>query len=64
MRKHVEVYRDREERRRRFRYRVWAANGQNVGNPGQSYSRRWSATRAARREHPGLPIFQNRSGPA
>lgn len=53
----MEVYRDRAGR---WRYRVWAANGQNVRNPGQGYSRKWSAKRAARREHPGVPLVVNR----
>lgn len=59
-RRHVEVYRDRTPGVRRFRFRVWSANGQKVGQSSGSYSRRWSATRAAKREHPGTPIVQNR----
>jgi uncharacterized protein YegP (UPF0339 family) len=56
MRKHVEIYRDAEQRRRRWRWRLVAGNGQVVAGPQQSYSTRWGAKRAARREHPTWPL--------
>lgn len=68
--KHIELYRSPNKVKilhglsltlrllQQWRYRVVAANGQNVGNPGQAYTRKSSAIRAARREHPGLPITE------
>lgn len=38
-----------------WRYRVKAGNGQVVGTPGQGYTRKDGALRAARREHPPVP---------
>lgn len=38
-----------------WRYRVKAGNGQIVGTPGQGYTRKDGALRAARREHPPVP---------
>lgn len=49
----IEVYADRQKR---WRYRRKAANGEIVLVPGQSYSTRMNARRAARRENPKLAI--------
>jgi uncharacterized protein YegP (UPF0339 family) len=51
----IEVYSDAAGG---FRYRRIAANGRNVANPGESYTRRYNATHAAERENPGVPIVQ------
>jgi uncharacterized protein YegP (UPF0339 family) len=48
----VLVYRDDEGL---WRWRKVAGNGRNVSNPGQGYTRRDSALRAARRENPPAP---------
>lgn len=55
-RPHIEVYQDASEDEPGWRYRFWAANGQNTENPGQSYTRKSSAVRAAARQHPGIEI--------
>lgn len=52
--KHIEIYLDRGGKR--FRYRLISANGENLSNAGQSYASRGGARRAAKREHPGIPI--------
>lgn len=49
----IEVY---EDSGGQFRWRKVAANGKRTSNPGEGYSRRWNAKRAARREHPGVEI--------
>lgn len=50
--KHIQVYPDR---RKRFRFRVVAANGE-ITTVGQSYASRQGGRRAARREYPTLPV--------
>lgn len=41
---------------RQWSWRVRAANGRIVHTAGEGFTRRWSARRAARRNHPGHPI--------
>lgn len=50
---HIEVYRDAEGK---WRYRYKAANGRNTENPGQGYTRRYTATTRASKQHPGVEI--------
>lgn len=52
--KHIQVYRDRGGER--FRYRLVSARAEVLANAGQSFAQRWNARRAARREHPGVPV--------
>lgn len=52
----IEIYRDADKRFKRWRWRRRAGNGQIVSDPGQGFTRRWSAVRSARREAPGVEI--------
>lgn len=61
-RPHIEIYQEQRRRKRDddsapgWRYRYWSANGQNTENPGQPYTAKSSAIRAAARQHPGVEI--------
>lgn len=52
MDEHIEIYRDDDYK---WRWRHRGANGR-VMDQGQSHRRKWNAKRAARRNHPGLPV--------
>lgn len=39
-----------------WRWRERAANGQVISTSGESFTRRWSARRAAKNAHPGVEI--------
>lgn len=52
--KHVQIYRGKGFTSR-WRYRVVAANGEIV-DASQAYYSKWNAKRAARNNHPDLPI--------
>jgi uncharacterized protein YegP (UPF0339 family) len=49
----VEIYQDKG---RQWRYRKVAKNGQITNTPGEGYASRQGARRAAKREHPTMPI--------
>lgn len=53
---YIDVYRDKILR---WRYRVKAANHQTISTPGQSFTRKSSAIRSAKRVHPDTPIHVN-----
>lgn len=51
-RNRIEVYRDHAGEWR-WRHIV---NGEKTSEPGEGFTRRWSAKRSARREYPGVPL--------
>jgi uncharacterized protein YegP (UPF0339 family) len=55
---HLEVYRQSGGGIRRWRWRRVAENGKIVANPGQGFTRRWSAKRSAVKNFPddGQPL--------
>lgn len=48
----LEIYQDRTRFVRRWRWRRVAANGKIIAEPGQGYTRRWSAKRSATKNFP------------
>lgn len=53
--KAIEVYLDRAGK---YRYRLLSAHGEVLATPGQGYASRGGARRAAKRDHPGIPIVR------
>lgn len=51
---HVDLYKDRIFK---WRYRLRAGNNRTISTPGQSFRRKSSAVRSAKRVHPGVPIY-------
>lgn len=49
---YLEIYKQ-SGKLRRWRWRRIADNGKIIANPGQGYTRRWSAKRSAKMNFPG-----------